>query len=428
MYIFYSILLFLALFIFLPLYFVRMRFIRGESLFLKERLGRQLSVFKNQKESIWIHAVSVGEVLSLQNLIKQIKKKHPGWTIHFSSLTNTGIRVANDKLKEADHIFFAPLDFSCIVRRFFKSLRPDVFLLAESEFWPNLLRGASRWTRGVALINGRISDRSFNRYKKIRPLAKKVLKNIEVFLVQTEKDKKRLEKIGKNVFRIEAVGNLKSEIELPLLKEEEISNLKKELRITEGKKVIVAGSTRRGEEEKLLNAFAKAKEVKEDILLILVPRHPQRAEEVVRLSQHCGLSTQRRTSVFQNKEWDVLVIDTLGELPKFYALADVTFVGGSLIPWGGHNLLEPAFYKKPIFFGPHMNNFSFLAKKFIYSQAAQVIEDEKDLVDMFLAKKEENLREMGNKAKKTLNSLQGATEKTIGIIEDLMQKARQPSR
>ncbi len=336
--------------------------------------------------------------------------------------------MANDKLKEADHIFFAPLDFSCIVRRFFKSLRPDVFLLAESEFWPNLLRGASRWTRGVALINGRISDRSFNRYKKIRPLAKKVLKNIEVFLVQTEKDKKRLEKIGKNVFRIEAVGNLKSEIELPLLKEEEISNLKKELRITEGKKVIVAGSTRRGEEEKLLNAFAKAKEVKEDILLILVPRHPQRAEEVVRLSQHCGLSTQRRTSVFQNKEWDVLVIDTLGELPKFYALADVTFVGGSLIPWGGHNLLEPAFYKKPIFFGPHMNNFSFLAKKFIYSQAAQVIEDEKDLVDMFLAKKEENLTEMGNKAKKTLNSLQGATEKTIGIIEDLMQKARQPSR
>jgi len=400
-----------------------MRLIRGESLYLRERLGRKLSVLKGQKESLWIHAVSVGEVISLQNLIKQIKRKHPDWTIHFSSLTNTGIRVAKEKLMEADHIFFAPLDFSCIVRRFFKFLRPDVFLLAESELWPNLLREASSRTKGVVLINGRISDRSFNRYKKIRPLAKKVLKNIDVFLVQTEKDKKRLEKIGKEVARIEVAGNLKSEIDLPLLRKEELSKLKKDLSIDEGKKVIVAGSTRKGEEEKLLDAFAKAREIKEDILFILAPRHPQRADEVKRLSQNFGLRVQRRTSVFQKTEWDVLVIDTIGELPKFYALADVTFVGGSLIPWGGHNLLEPAFYKKPIFFGPHMDNFSFLAKKFIYSKAAQVIEKEEDLVEMFLAKKEDSLKEMGNKAKKTLNSFQGATEKTIKVIEALMQKA-----
>lgn len=422
MYIFYSFLLFLSLTIYIPLYFVRIKLFRGESLYLKERLRLRLPVKNRQKRSLWIHAVSVGEVLSLQNLIKQIKKKHPDWIIHFSSLTNSGIRMAKEKLIEADNIFFAPFDFARIVKRFFKSLKPDVFILAESEFWPNLLREANRHTKGVILINGRISDCSLKKYTKIRFLIKKILKNINLFLVQTEKDKESLKKIGVNSSQVEVAGNLKTEVNLPLLNNDELLKLKRSLSIAEGKKVVIAGSTRKGEEEKLLDAYTKAREIKEDILLILAPRHPQRTDEIEKICQNLGFKVIRRTSVLPITEWDVLVLDTIGELPKFYALSDVAFVGGSLIPWGGHNLLEPAFYEKPVFFGPHMENFSFLAEKFIHSGAARVVYKEEDLVRMFLAEEEKNLEEMGNKAKETLDSLQGATEKTIRTVEALMEK------
>lgn len=424
MYILYSFFLFLTLIIYIPVYFVRIKLLRGESLHLKERLGRGLFTINGRKDTLWIHAVSVGEVLSLQNLIKQIKIQHPEWLIHFSSLTNTGIRMARENMIGADHIFFAPLDFAFNVRKFMKSLKPDVFLLAESEFWPNLLREASTHSKGIILINGRISDRSLRRYRKVKFLAKRVLKNISLFLVQTERDKESLEKIGVDISRIEVAGNLKAEVDLPLLGQEDLSRLKKDLGIAEGKKLIVAGSTRKGEEEKLVDAYAKAKKIKDNTLLILAPRHPQRTDEVEKICQNFGFKMERRTSVLPNSQWDVLVLDTIGELSKFYALADVAFVGGSLIPWGGHNLLEPAFFEKPLFFGPHMENFSFLAEEFIRSEAARVIEKEEDLVEMFMAKEEKRLKEMGKKAKKTLDSLQGATDRTIKAIEALMQAAR----
>lgn len=426
MYILYSFLLLLALSIYIPVYFIRMKMLRGESLYLKERLGRDLLIPEGGNVSIWIHAVSVGEVLSLQNLIKQIKREHPDWMIYFSSLTDTGIKVAKEKLKQADRIFFAPLDFACIVKRFLRCLKPDVFLLAESEFWPNLIREASRTTKGIILINGRISDRSFKKYKMIKPVTRKVLKNIDLFMVQTETDRRNLENIGIDLSRIKVSGNLKTEIELPLLEQKDLYKLKKDMSIEEGKRVVVAGSTRKGEEEKLVDAYTKARKIKENILLILAPRHTQRADEVMKLGQNFGFKVKKRTALVPNTEWDILVIDTIGELPKFYALADVTFVGGSLVPWGGHNLLEPAFYKKPIFFGPHMENFSFLSEKFIHSQAARVVEREKDLIAMFLAEERENLKEMGARAKKTLNSLQGTTEKAIRAIEVLMQRSYSP--
>lgn len=330
--------------------------------------------------------------------------------------------MAKEKLIEADNIFFAPFDFARIVKRFFKSLKPDVFILAESEFWPNLLREANRHTKGVILINGRISDCSLKKYTKIRFLIKKILKNINIFLVQTEKDRESFKKIGVNSSQVEVAGNLKTEVNLPLLNNDELLKLKRSLSIAKGKKVVIAGSTRKGEEEKLLDAYTKAREIKGDILLILAPRHPQRTDEIEKICQNLGFKVIRRTSVLPITEWDVLVLDTIGELPKFYALSDVAFVGGSLIPWGGHNLLEPAFYEKPVFFGPHMENFSFLAEKFIHSGAARVVYKEEDLVRMFLAEEEKNLEEMGNKAKETLDSLQGATEKTIRTVEALMEK------
>jgi len=419
-YILYSFFLFFVILGYILIYFVKLRLLKRESLHLCERLGFRLPWGKDQRKSLWIHAVSVGEVLSLQNLIGEIKRRHPDWVVYFSSLTNAGMRIAREKLDKADNIFFIPIDFLCIARRFFKVLKPRLFILAESEFWPNLLKAAKEYTNGVLLINGRISTSSFNRFKRFKFLVKRVLSNIDFFLVQTEREKEGLEKIGISPGCIEVSGNLKSEINLPVLDKESIQRLKRDLCIPETKRVILAGSTRKGEEEKLLEAYAKAKDIRKDILLILAPRHPERACEVERICKKFSFNVKKRTSVSPGVQWDILILDSLGELARFYALSDVSFIGGSLVPWGGQNLLEPAFYSKPIFFGPHMDNFAYLAGKFVDSGAAQIIYKEEELVGLFLFKDEERLIEMGNKAKEILNSLQGATERTIRIIEDWM--------
>ncbi len=187
--------------------------------------------------------------------------------------------------------------------------------------------------------------------------------------------------------------------------------------------MIIAGSTRKGEEEKILQAYAEARNKKKDLLLIIAPRHIERAEEVEKICQSLNLNVARKTTYSQRKEWEVFILDTLGELTKFYALADIAFIGGSLIPWGGHNLLEPAFYKKPVFFGPHMDNFSFLAKKFLEAGAARVVHRKEELLDMFLLQDQKFLENMGEKAKRTLISLQGATERTLRAIEALIRRA-----
>lgn len=420
MYIVYSFFLFFVILGYILIYFVKLKLLKRENIYLCERLGFRLPRGKNQRKSLWIHAVSVGEVLSLQNLTIEIKKKHPDWVIYFSSLTNTGMRMAKEKLSEADNIFFIPIDFPCVTRKFFKALKPRLFILAESEFWPNLLKTAKEYTNGVLLINGRISTGSFKRFKRFKFLMKKVLSNIDFFLVQTEREKEGLEKIGISPEDIEVSGNLKSEISLPVLDEKSIRKLKKDLSIPETKKVILAGSTRKGEEEKLLEAYAKAKEIRKDILLILAPRHLERACEIERICKKFSFNVMKRTSVSRGLQWDILILDSLGELAQFYALSDVSFIGGSLVPWGGQNLLEPAFYSKPIFFGPHMDNFAYLAEKFVNSGAAQIIYKDEELVELFLFKDENWLREMGNKAKKILNSLQGATKRTLEVIEDWM--------
>lgn len=416
----YSFFLFVALLLYAPLYFFRMRIGKGERLYLRDRLGLTLPKRTSSKKAIWIHAVSVGEVLSLQSLVKQLKARHPTWEVNFSSLTNTGLRMAKKKLQDADNIFFVPLDFSLTVRRFFASIKPRLFILAESEFWPNLLRVAKKKCRAVLLINGRISSRSFKRYSRFRRLAGKILKNVDHFMVQTEQDKERLRRIGVPPEKVEISGNLKSEIDLPPMGDIEVRAIKENLSLASDKKVLTAGSTRKGEEEILLEAFVEARKTARDIALILAPRHMDRCGEVEKVCLDLGLKVGRRTAVSAGEEWDVLLLDTMGELAYFYALADAAFIGGSLVPWGGHNLLEPAFYAKPVYFGPHMDNFAFIADAFVRSGGACIVSEKKDLTDMFLMKDHKLLEEMGRRAKKTLDSLQGVTEKTLKLIETIM--------
>ena len=426
MYWIYAWLLSLAFLLYTPVYFLRMRVGRRERLYLAERLGLRLPPRNPGAPLVWIHAVSVGEVLSLRGLLAELKKRHPGWRIYFSSLTNSGYRVAREKLSSADSVFFLPLDFAWIVRRFFSVIRPDILVLTESEFWPNLLRIGKIRSRAVLLINGRMSQRSFRKHRRWRLLSKKLLANIDLFLVQTLGDKERLEAIGVPADRIETAGNLKAEVNLPLFDPADLEGMKSNLGLSGSKKIIVAGSTHRGEENLLLSGFQKSKKDRNDLLLIIAPRHPQRTGEVEKIACGLGLRVARKTSVDSSVSWDVLILDTIGELASFYALADLAFVGGSLIPHGGQNLLEPAFYSKPIFFGPHMDNFAPLAAEFVCSHAAGMVSSLAEIAEAFRMADEIALREMGHRARKLLDSLRGATERTLTEIEMRMPSAGAP--
>ncbi len=417
----YSLLLFLALVFYLPIFAFRMKVLRKDRIFLRERLGRGLLPRAAGRKAVWIHAVSVGEVLSLQNLVHELKVRHPEWDICFSTLTNTGIRVAREKLKEADTVFFVPLDFRSTVRRVLKALQPDLLVLTESEFWPNLLREVKRLGHGILLINGRMSEGSFKKYGDLGPLTRKILRNVDLFLVQTGQDKEKLEQLGIESRRLKVAGNLKSEVHLPDFTAEELAAFKRGLGMDVREKVIVAGSTRKGEEERLLKAFALAREKRGGLRFILAPRRVERAGEIEKTAQAEGFRTTRRTQLGAAGDWDVLILDTMGELARFYALSDASFVGGSLVDWGGHNILEPAYYGKPVFFGPHMQNFAFLADSFIQAGGARIVRTDEDLEGMFLLSDEVRLREMGRKAKAHLASLGGATERTIQEIERLLE-------
>ncbi|MGB7295941.1 MAG: 3-deoxy-D-manno-octulosonic acid transferase [Candidatus Aminicenantales bacterium] len=422
MYALYSFLFFLALCVYAPVYFLRLKFGNKEALYIRERLGLRLPPIRPGTPAIWLHAVSVGEVLSLRRLISEIKKRHPSWHIYFSTLTATGYKIAKEKLADTDGIFLVPLDFGWTVRRFFSFLRPRLFVLAESEFWPQLLRQAARTCPAVVLINGRISRRSFRRYRRLAVLARRFLSPIDQFLVQTEGDRNRLMRIGLPGERVEVAGNLKADIRLPSVSSEERDDLKRQIGLALETKVIIAGSTHKGEEEKILRAFKGAKAFRQDLGIVIAPRHPKRSTEVEKIGDGLSLRVVRRTQGVSNRPWDVLILDTIGELARFYALADLAFIGGSLVPHGGQNLLEPAYYGKPLLFGPHMENFAFLADLFVREGAARIVRDWTELREDFSMKDEKALAERGIRAREILVSLQGATERTIRVIESLMER------
>jgi 3-deoxy-D-manno-octulosonic-acid transferase len=423
-YLIYSCLLAAVLALYLPVYYLRMKFLKKDRIYLRQRLGRGIQGLPAGKKAVWFHAVSVGEVISLQNLIRELKTRHPDWAVAFSSLTNTGLEIAREKLKDADSIFFIPLDLRGSVRRALRAVDPKLLVLAESEFWPNLLRESRRHGTKILLINGRMSETSYKKYDNIRPLAKKVLGNVDLFLVQTEPDREKLNLLGVGQDRIRVAGNLKSEVHLPRFLPEELTAFRLSLGISGPDKIVVAGSTRKGEEERLLSAFSRVRDKRGDLRLILAPRHIERAGEIEKLSQGLGFRTVLRTRPVPAKGWDVLILDTLGELARFYALSDASFIGGSLVEWGGHNILEPAFYGKPVFFGPHMKNFADLADSFIRGGAARIVRTEADLEEMFLMRDEAMLRELGAKAAAVLASLGGATERTLLAIERFMETER----
>jgi 3-deoxy-D-manno-octulosonic-acid transferase len=426
MYFIYSLLYLIALIILLP-YFIFQeikspKYVKS----LSQRLGFiPPNLNPERKPSIWIHSVSVGETIAAKPVITQLRKKHPDLKIFLTTTTITGHSIAVSSRYPIDALLYFPFDFALICRRFLRILNPDLLVLMEGEIWPNILNECKKRTIKVILINGRVSPRSFKRYRVIRPLFKKVLNTIDVFCMQSEEDAKRIVDIGAEQSKVVISGNLKFDQVDFSYSREKIEELKKLFPSAEKDKIIIAGSTHQGEEEIILKAFNYLRQHYPDLKLILVPRHPERCPQIEAMAKKFQLSYIKRSELSSpgaEKKYSLYLIDSIGELSILYALGYIIFVGGSLVPVGGHNILEPAFYGKPVIFGRHMDNFQFIASQFLKYRAGFQVSNLKELITSItmLLQDQTIYNEMSRNAQKLIDKNRGAIHTTIEAISRLI--------
>ncbi len=443
MYFAYSILLGAALALSAPYWLVQMLRTGKYRAGLGERFGRvPPRLGGDHRSCIWVHAVSVGEVLAVSGLIAQLREHFPARRVVISTTTATGQKLACERFG-AESVFYFPLDFVFAVRRCLRALQPELVVLAETEFWPNFLRVASAFAP-VAVVNARISDRSLPRYRHFRWLIRRVLSHVSLFLAQSEEDRRRLIAIGARPECVEVSGNLKFDSRPPAaspfvealraaLNPHPAAPKSGATRVGHpdtsgaarvGHPVIVCGSTVVGEEPLLLPAFRAVLDRWSDAVVILAPRHPQRFEEVARLLAASGLPFWRRS------QWNgeplaggVLLLDSIGELAATYSLAQMAFVGGSLVPRGGHNVLEAAQAGAAILVGPYTENFRDIVSVFHLASALRIVTAEEITAAITDLLVDEPAREqMTRRASAVLRAHSGATERTLTALATLLTK------
>ncbi len=395
---------------------------------LRQRLGfLPISFNLDGEESIWIHAVSVGEALTARALAADLKERYPRLRLFLSTTTIAGQQVARRSLSDLDAVFYFPFDWAFIVRRTLNLVKPRLFVMMETEIWPNLLRACR--ARGVktVVINGRISSRSYPRYRMIRPFFRRVLDDVDRFCMQSDESARRLVDLGADPARVTVTGSLKFDaLELPAAAAhgKPRDRVLRFFRLSPNRTVLIAGSTMKGEEAAVLRAFARIKETQPSALAILAPRQPERFGEVERLARDAGFVAVRRSELPIDAEprADVVVLDTIGELAQIYQVATAVFVGGSLVDHGGHNILEPAMFGKPIVFGPHMQNFNEIADAFRGQDAAVQVPSERELADTLLALVTDPVRRasLGAAARALVEANRGAKTKTLAVIGELL--------
>ena len=346
-----------------------------------------------------------------------------------STTTVAGQQVAAREIKDADATFYFPLDFPFIVNRTLRLVNPRLFVVMETEIWPNLLRACRRHGVKTAVVNGRISNRSYPRYRLVRRLFRRVLGDVDRFCMQSEESAARLIDLGADPDRVTVTGNLKFDSleAAAAVSDRGMHRVERFFRVPDDRPVIIAGSTMRGEELMVLRAFERMRAGAPRTLLVIAPRHPERFDEVERLARDEGFRTLRRSqlTIDDDPAADVVVLDTIGELAHLYRLATVVFVGGSLVPTGGHNILEPAVYGRPILFGPHMQNFQEIAAAFLDARAAWQVRDEWELEAAFrdLLADGASRQALGRAAQAILDASHGARERTIAAIAQLLPPA-----
>ena len=427
MYLTYS-LLTLAVFIVVSPYFayqaIRYKKYVGS---LRERLGYlPISFNVDGEESLWIHAVSVGEALTARALAADLKARYPRLRLFLSTTTIAGQQVARRSLQHVDAVFYFPFDWAFIVRRTLNLVKPRVFIMMETEIWPNLLRVCRKRGVRTVVINGRISSRSYPRYRLIRPFFRRVLADVDRFCMQSEESARRLIDLGADPSRVSVTGSLKFdslELPTPVSHGKPRERVLRFFRLSPHRTVIVAGSTFRGEEAAVLRAFARVKSTMPGALVVLAPRQPERFGEVERLARDAGFVTIRRSELPIDAEprADVVVLDSIGELAQLYQLATAVFVGGSLVDQGGHNILEPAIFGKPVVFGPNMQNFKEIADTFLANDAAVQVQSDRELEEALLLLVSDPVRRarLGAAARALVEANRGAKDKTLAVIADL---------
>jgi 3-deoxy-D-manno-octulosonic-acid transferase len=393
-----------------------------------QRMGYlPLSFNLDGEESVWIHAVSVGEVLTARAVVPALRATYPGLRIFLSTTTMTGQQLARQNLRGVDGVFYFPFDLRFIVNRTLSLVRPRLFIMMDTEIWPHLLRACRQRGVKTILVNGRISSRSYPRYRLIRPLFRHVLAHIDRFCAQSEETARRLIELGADPTRVTVTGSLKFDA---LERMSDRSGLPasdrvlRHFRITDGRLVVIAASTLKGEESLVLRAFSRIKRNNPDALLIIAPRHPERFTAVVQLSEQAGFKTMRRSDLTIDGEprVDVVILDTIGELARVYEVGTVVFVGGSLVNAGGHNILEPAVFGKPILFGPHMENFQEIADTFVENGAACQVQSGQELEDMLVKLLADPVRQagLGVSARTLVEANRGAKDATLDVISMLL--------
>jgi 3-deoxy-D-manno-octulosonic-acid transferase len=443
MYFFYRILTAVGMLLLVPYYALR-TWSRGEpSRALAERLGSlppeiaspagAASSDEKSARPIWIHAVSVGEVLAAKPLVEGLKQRFPERAVFVSTTTETGQRLARERLQSADSIFYFPLDWIVPVRRALRAMRPALVIVMETEIWPNFLREARHRKVPVVFANARISERSFARYNRWKFLVAeffaRVLQDGERFLAQTPEDAARLTEMGAPEGSVEVTGNLKYDGEQPNIGPFGLW-LEDQIRRQERWPVVIAGSVVAEEEQAVLAAYDIVQRQWRHALLILAPRKPDRFEPAAAIATADGWNAVRRSSIDFNapldENADVIVLDTIGELAGLYLLADAAFVGGSLVPAGGHNILEPAWFAKPPVFGPSMENFRDMASQFLSAQAAVQVSSGPQLGAVWVQIIQDNtLRErMGKAALRLSERNRGATARSLDRIAEVLAGRR----
>ncbi len=444
MYFLYSVLTAAGALLLAP-YFLIFGLRRGKYLHnLRERLGHLPSQAHSSSGdapgAIWIHAVSVGEALAALPLGRLLKQRYPARRLVISTTTATGQRLARERMNFADASFYFPLDWARPMRRALRAVRPSLVVIMETEIWPNFLREARRAGVPVIFVNGRISEQSFRRYQRVfrvvpflRGFLRGVLADAKLFLMQTQEDAERLRALGAPAERVVVAGNVKYDL-APSDVAPVVGWLEEQLRRHERRPVIVAGSVTEGEESLVLIAFGILQGQWPGALLVLAPRKPERFDAAARLTDESHRKFLRRSqlapAVLQDPSRDaflddatsVFLLDSVGELAGIYRLADAVFIGGSLVPAGGHNILEPAAHGKPPLFGPFVGNFREMAAKFVESGAAIQVGSPEDLGVAWIELLQDDAcrKQMGARAQQLVESNRGATGRAMNAIAALL--------
>jgi len=404
----YNLIFFLFILAYLPYFLFKGKYKQG----VRIRLGffSPFLLAKIKKPTIWLHAVSVGEIISAVSLLDNLRKKYPKYQLIISTITAAGNRVARQIALDKDLVIYLPYDLSFIVNKVIKIFSPSVFIILETEIWPNLINILTEKKIPLVIVNGRLSTTSFKKYQRIKFLLSPILRKISFYCMQTKEDAKRIIYLGAPSNKVSINGNMKFDINLFPSKYK-----KSDLGLKEQDILFIAASTHQGEEEIILKIYNEIG--RKDLRLLIAPRHIERIAEIEKLVQRKGLIAQRISDLNKNL-LSVFLFDTIGKLNSLFSIADIVFIGGSLIKRGGHNILEPAFFAKPILFGKYMFNFKEIANLFLQRKGAIVINNAQELKKTIcdLLDDRKKREELGKMAKQILQNNRGATQRNIEII------------